>query len=128
MFVAHYVSTDAACMGWRQDRPGNRLVYSKATSGFQLEGMEGIVSLLCPTKGKDVLKREREKKNLCAVEARYGGWEGKGVNVTSKVLHQGGCIYTVERCQVANLIHLNDIWIQGVEREDKFKKEKGIWV
>ena len=67
---------------------------SKASSGFQLEGMEGIVSLLCQTK-EDALKRER-RKIFVLWKPDMVAEKAKGVNVTSKVLHQDGCIYTVE--------------------------------
>lgn len=53
---------------------------------------------------------------------------GKGVNVILKVLHQAGCVYVVERCQTAILIHLSDIWIERVEREERSKKKNGVCV
>lgn len=51
---------------------------------------------------------------------------GKGVNMTSKVLHQAGWINEMELCKIANLIYPNDISIFGRERERKSPRKK-IW-
>ena len=52
------------------------------------------MSLLCQTK-EDALKRER-RKIYVLWKPDMVAEKAKGVNVTSKVLHQDGCIYTVE--------------------------------
>lgn len=50
----------------------------------------------------------------------------KGVNMTSKVLHQAGCLNEIELCEIANLIYPSDISIFGRERRKVQGKRYGL--
>lgn len=50
----------------------------------------------------------------------------KGVNMTSKVVHQAGCPNKIELCEIANLIYPSNISIFARERRKVQGKRCGL--